>query len=167
VPVASIFCPEDGSSMFWKIFLTTYEIIRCHIPGDQHHISKPWLWSARSSRLWHAHMRARAHTHTHVWTELNSVTLVCKRTILTERLPLVDKLSANFCKQRVSRGQHYGSSRPYSQISRLEPLLLLASSSSIVLRRLSGPCTGPIISQLVVPGIKLRTSGSVARTSDH
>jgi hypothetical protein len=39
----------------------------------------------------------------------------------------------------VPRGQRDGSLRPYSRISRPEPLLLLPSSSSIVLTTLSGP----------------------------
>jgi hypothetical protein len=39
----------------------------------------------------------------------------------------------------VPRGQRDGSLEPYSRFSRLEPLLFLASTSSIVLTRLSGP----------------------------
>jgi hypothetical protein len=37
-----------------------------------------------------------------------SVALVRKRTILTERPPLVGEVSANFCGQRVLRGQRNG-----------------------------------------------------------
>jgi hypothetical protein len=47
-----------------------------------------------------------------------SVALVRKRTILTERPPLVDEVSANFCRQRVPRGQRDRSLRLYSRISR-------------------------------------------------
>jgi hypothetical protein len=68
--------------------------------------------------------------------KLNSVALVCEQTVLTEKLPLV---GANFCRLRVSRGQRNGSLRPHSRFSRLEPLLFLPSSSSIVPTRLSGP----------------------------
>jgi hypothetical protein len=39
----------------------------------------------------------------------------------------------------VPRGQRDGSLRTCSRLSRLEPLLFLSSSSSIVLTRLSGP----------------------------
>jgi hypothetical protein len=62
-----------------------------------------------------------------------------KRTIPTERPPLVGEVSANFCGHRVPRGQHDVSLRPYSRISRPGPLLFLASSSPIVFTRLSGP----------------------------
>jgi hypothetical protein len=48
----------------------------------------------------------------------NSVTLARKRTIPTERPPLVREVSANFCGQRLSRGQRNGSLRPYSLFSR-------------------------------------------------
>jgi hypothetical protein len=59
------------------------------------------------------------------------------------------ELSANFCGQRVSRGQHNGSPRPYSRFSRPEPLLFLPSSSSVVLTRLSGPRSRPTTSQKI------------------
>jgi hypothetical protein len=58
--------------------------------------------------------------------------------IPTERPPLVHWVSANFCRQKVSRGQSNGSLQPYSQLSRPEPLLFLPSSSSIIFTRLSG-----------------------------
>jgi hypothetical protein len=48
-------------------------------------------------------------------TKLNSVTLVRERTIPTERPPLVGEVIANFCGQRVSRGQRDGF--PWSLIS--------------------------------------------------
>jgi hypothetical protein len=47
----------------------------------------------------------------------NSVTLVRKRTIPTERPPLVGQVSANICGNRVSRGQRNGSPRPHSRFS--------------------------------------------------
>jgi hypothetical protein len=59
----------------------------------------------------------------------------------------------------VPRGQRDGSLRPYSRISRLEPLLFLPSSSSIVLTRLSGSRSRPTASyfseNLVAPEIEL------------
>jgi hypothetical protein len=39
--------------------------------------------------------------------------------------------------------------RPYSWFSRLDPLLFVSSSSSVVLMRLSGPCSRPTASQKV------------------
>jgi hypothetical protein len=49
-------------------------------------------------------------------TELNSVALVRKRTIPIERPPLVGEVSANFCGERMSRGQRNGSPRPYYRV---------------------------------------------------
>jgi hypothetical protein len=68
----------------------------------------------------------------------------------------------------VPRGQRDGSLRPYSWLSRLEPLLFLPSSSSIVLTKLSGPVPVPLI--LIKYGSaenRTRTSGSIARNSDY
>jgi hypothetical protein len=65
--------------------------------------------------------------------------LVREQTIPAQRAPLVGEVSANFCGKRVLRGQCNGSPWPYSRIPRLELLLFLPSSSSIVLTRLSGP----------------------------
>jgi hypothetical protein len=72
-------------------------------------------------------------------TKLSSVAWVRDRTVPTELPPLVGELSANFCGYKVPRGQHDGSLRPYSRLSRPEPLLFLPSSSSVVLTKLSGP----------------------------
>jgi hypothetical protein len=47
----------------------------------------------------------------------------------------------------VSRGQRDGYLRPYYRLSRLEPLLFLPSSSSVVLTRLSGPHSRPTASR--------------------
>jgi hypothetical protein len=47
----------------------------------------------------------------------------------------------------VSRGQRDESLRPYSRLSRPEPLLFHPCSSSIVLTRLSGPRSRQITSQ--------------------
>jgi hypothetical protein len=82
-------------------------------------------------------------------TKLNSVALVLERTVLSEPLPLVGVVSANFCRYRVLCGQRDESPRPYSQISRPKPLPLLSSSSSVVLTRLSGPCSIPTTSQKI------------------
>jgi hypothetical protein len=68
----------------------------------------------------------------------NSVALVREGTIPTEPPPLVGKVSTNFCRWRVLRGQRDVSLRPYSRVSRPEPQLFLPSSSSFVLTRLSG-----------------------------
>jgi hypothetical protein len=45
----------------------------------------------------------------------------------------------------MPRGQHDGSLRPYSRLSRPEPILFFRSSSSSVLTRLSGPLFRPLL----------------------
>jgi hypothetical protein len=62
-----------------------------------------------------------------------------------ERTPSDRSLSVKLVP--TSRGQHNGSLRPYSRISRLQPLLFLPSRCSIVLTRLSGPRSRPTTSQ--------------------
>jgi hypothetical protein len=95
--------------------------------------------------------------------KLNSVAWVRDWTISTGRPPHVGEVSANFCGLRLSLGQRNGTLRPYSRLSRPKPLLFLPSSSSVVdaipdplLLRKSGSA-----------GNRTRTSGSVARNSDH
>jgi hypothetical protein len=102
----------------------------------------------------------------------NSVIWVRERTTETERPPLIGEVSSNFCGYRVPRGQRDGSLRPYSRISRPEPLLFLPSSSSIVLTRLSGPRSRPTTSQKIWkpeksgPDLGLATGEPDVRTFD-
>jgi hypothetical protein len=85
-------------------------------------------------------------------------------------------VSTNFRGYRVPHGQCDGSLWPYSQIYRMERLIFHSSSSSIVVTRLSGPCSGPNTSQKIwyapdpillrksgSTGNRTETSGSVAR----
>jgi hypothetical protein len=82
----------------------------------------------------------------------------------TERQPFVSDVSANF----LARGQRDGFLRPYSRFSRPEPLFFLSSSSSVVLTRLSGPRSRHCTSQENWLRLyRTRTSGSVARNSEH
>jgi hypothetical protein len=79
-----------------------------------------------------------------------SVTLVHERTIPNEQPPILGEVSANFFHdRRMEGGQRGGSPRPYSRFSRPEPLLLLPSSPSVVLTRLSGPRSRPTTSQKI------------------
>jgi hypothetical protein len=75
------------------------------------------------------------------------VVLVRKRTILTERPPHLDEVSANIFAERgcyvVSATDPHG----HILFSRPEPLLVLASSSSVVLTRLSALRSRPTTSQ--------------------
>jgi hypothetical protein len=63
------------------------------------------------------------------------------------RLPA--KLVPTFAGRGVSRSQRGRSPRPYSRISRPEQLLFLSSSSSVILTRLSGPCSRPTASHKI------------------
>jgi hypothetical protein len=75
---------------------------------------------------------------------------VRERTIPTEQPPLVGDLSANFCGEKVLRGQRGGSLPQYSRFFRLEPPILLLNSSFIVLTMLSGPLSRPTNSQKIL-----------------
>jgi hypothetical protein len=97
--------------------------------------------------------------------KLNSVARVRERTLPSERPPFVGGVSANVCGERVPCGQRDGSLRPYSRISRPEPLLFLPSCSSrgwvdhvpdALIPRKSGSA-----------GNRTRTSEPVARNSHH
>jgi hypothetical protein len=88
----------------------------------------------------------------------NSLASGRERTIPTERSPLVGQLL---------RTRGVGSLWPYSRVSRPQPLIFLPSSSSIALTRLSGPRSRPLLRKSGSAGNRTRTSGSVARNSDH
>jgi hypothetical protein len=102
--------------------------------------------------------------------KLNSVALVRKRTIPTERPPPVGEVSANFLRiegvawseQRIPTTVNLGFLDP-------EPLLFQSSSSSFIIMRLSGSSSRPTTSKenLVAQGIEPGTSESVARYSDN
>jgi hypothetical protein len=95
----------------------------------------------KTSKGWRA--SARNWLKTRLKTKLNLETWV------RERPPFVNEVSANFFGSRVLRGQRDGFLLPYSRLSRPEPLLFLPSSSSIVLKRLSGPRSRPTTSQKI------------------
>jgi hypothetical protein len=98
----------------------------------------------------------------------NSVALVREKTIPTRWLLLFGEVSANFCGKRVSCGQRDGSLRPYSRLTRLELLLFLSSSSSILLTRLSGPRSRSLLLRKSGSARnRIRTSESVGRNSAH
>jgi hypothetical protein len=88
-------------------------------------------------------------TQSQQYKKLNSLAWVRERTIPTERPPLVSEVTANFCGLRVPRDQRDGYLRPYSRISRPKSLLFLPSSSSIVLKRQSGPPSRLITSEKI------------------
>jgi hypothetical protein len=75
--------------------------------------------------------------------KLNSVALVRKRNIPTERPLLVGEVNAKFCGYRVSRGQRNESPRPLGP----EPLLSHSSSSLAILTSLSASRSRPTTCQ--------------------
>jgi hypothetical protein len=101
----------------------------------------------------------RTHTHkdrfpaTISWTHTQKVMSLrdlCLQANYTDRaIALVGEVGAKFCGYRMPCDQRDRSLRPYCRFSRLEPLLFLPSSSSIVLRRLSGPRSRPNTSQKI------------------
>jgi hypothetical protein len=93
---------------------------------------------------------------------------VRERTLPTEWPPLVGEDSANVCGWRVPHGQRDGSLRPYCRISRPEPLLFLSSAPQLYSRGWVDPFPYPLLLRKSgSAGNRTRTSGSVARNSDH
>jgi hypothetical protein len=74
----------------------------------------------------------------------NSMVWVRERTIPTERPPLVGEAIANFCWQRMPRGQRDGSLRPYSRFSRQEPLLFYQVAPQLYSRGWVDPVPDPL-----------------------
>jgi hypothetical protein len=102
------------------------------------------------------------------YLEKKSVAWVRERTIQTERLPLVGEVSANFCGVRVPHGQRDGSLWPYSRFSRQEPLLFYQVAPQLYSRGWVDPVPDPpLLGKSGSVGNWTRTSGSVARNSDH
>jgi hypothetical protein len=68
----------------------------------------------------------------------------------------------------MPRGHRDEFLRPYSRLSRPEPLLFLPSSSSVALTRLSDPVLDPLLLRKSgSAGNRTLAFGSVARNSDH
>jgi hypothetical protein len=94
--------------------------------------------------------------------------VVRERIIPTERPPLVDEVNANICGQRVPHGQRDESLRPYSRLSRPEPLLFFQLAPQLYSRGLLDLLPDSLLLRKSgSPGNGTRTSGSVARNSDN
>jgi hypothetical protein len=89
---------------------------------------------------------------------------VRERTIPTERPPLVGEVIANFCGQRAPRGQRDGFLRPYSRLSRREPLPFLPSCSSYSEAEWT-PFQAHYFLFPVSAGNRTQASGSVAKNT--
>jgi hypothetical protein len=84
-----------------------------------------------------------------------------RRTIPTEETALVGEVNANVCVERVSRDHHDGSLRPYSRFSRPELLSCTHEAEWTPFQ------THYFSEKSGSAGSRTRTSGSVARNSDH
>jgi hypothetical protein len=78
-------------------------------------------------------------------------------------LSLVGQVSDHICVQRAPYGQRDGSLRPYSRISRPEPLLFYPSSSSVVLTEWTPFQTHYFSENLITPGIE---PGPLSRSNE-
>jgi hypothetical protein len=97
-----------------------------------------------------------------------SMVWVRERTIPTERPPPVGEVIANFCGQRVQRGQRDGSLTPYSRFSRQEPLLFYQVAPQLYSRGWVDPVPDKLLFFFSgSAGNRTRASGSVAKTSDQ
>jgi hypothetical protein len=74
--------------------------------------SRPYPQCRRISQAKTSVKQKRRLTFNGLKKKLNSVALVRKRTIPTERPPLVGEFSASLCEQRVLRGQRNAIPRP-------------------------------------------------------
>jgi hypothetical protein len=100
--------------------------------------------------------------------EKNSVPSVRKRTLPTERPPVVGEVSVNFFRYRVPRDQRDGSLRPYSRLYRSEPLVVFQIAPQLYSRGSVNPVPDPILLRKCgSAGNRTRTSGSVVRNTDH
>jgi hypothetical protein len=89
-------------------------------------------------------LHKKGETQNQTKLKLNSMVWVRKRTIPTERPRLVGEVIANFCGQRVPRGQRDGSLRPYSRFSRQEPLLFYQVAPQLYSRGWLDPVPDPL-----------------------
>jgi hypothetical protein len=101
------------------------------------------------------------------WIKLNSMVWVLERTIPTDRPPLVGEVIANFCGYRLPRGQRDASLRPYSPVSRQEPLLFYQVAPQLYSRGWVDLVPDPLLFFSGSAGNRTRASGSVAKNSDH
>ena len=92
---------------------------------------------------------AQCHSSQVFYVEKNSMALVRKRTIPTERPPPVGEVSANFCGQRGVTWSAQRIPRPLISVFWTEAATFYSSSSSIDLTRLSGPRSRPTTTQKI------------------
>jgi hypothetical protein len=101
-------------------------------------------------------------------TKLNSVALVRERTISSERPPLVNEVSAKFVDRRcrvVSATDPYGRILGFLDRSRY---FFFQAAPQLYSRGWVDPVPDPLLLRKSgIVGNRTRTSGSVARNSDH
>jgi hypothetical protein len=89
------------------------------------------------------------------------------RAIPTERPPFVGEVCDNFCRKRVPRGRRNGSLLPYSRFSRPEPLIFQVAPQLYSRGRVDPVPEPLLLRKSGSAGNRSRTSGSVARNSEH
>jgi hypothetical protein len=114
-------------------------------PQISHDLMQDWTWAAIVGSQW-------LMACTMAWPLGAGITAILH--ILVRHGNKQNKLcglspQASYTDRVTAAYQRNGSPQPYSRFSRPEPLLLLPSSSSIVLTRLSGPRSRPTTSQKI------------------
>jgi hypothetical protein len=131
-----------------------------------------WMPMGKEARAWSSTLTTVCNRYVAIRPPLlstwrhYSMVLVRKRTIPTERPPVVGEVITNFCGYRVSRGQCDGSLRPYSRFSRQKPLLFYRVAPQLYSRGWVDPVPDPLLFSGSA-GNRTRASGSVAKNSDH
>jgi hypothetical protein len=112
-----------------------------------------WCPETETSSFYWA-LLSRFHLKTEIESSLqkkNSMVWVRERTIPIERPPLLGEVVANFCGERVPRGQRNGSLRPYSRFSGQEPLLFYQVAPQLYSRGWVDPVPDPLLVFLSSP----------------
>jgi hypothetical protein len=127
------------------------------------------LWGRSSLKLY---TRVKKHRFNHViatkQTKQTAWPESASKLLPTERLPLVGEVSANLFGYRVPRGQRDGSLRSYSRLPRPEQLLFFQVAPQLYPRGWVDSVPDPLLLiKCGSAGNRTRTSGSVARNSDH
>jgi hypothetical protein len=139
---------KDSHSLRWKV---AENDVRCYEEGERWHIT----WT-----LWNTNF-------TQVQTT-NSIASVRERTIPIERQSLVNEVSTNFWGSRVSRCQRNGSPRPYFRLLDRRRYYFFQVAPQLYSRGWVDSVPDPLLLRKSGgAGYRTRTSGSVARYSDH
>jgi hypothetical protein len=144
----------------------TPTFLQTTLAADVHPSEGQFLYEEQATNRLKSEIPSR-NSETSSSNTLNSVAWVRQQTILTERPPLVDEVSAIFCGQRVPRGQRHGSLPLLGFLDRSRYY-----SFQVAPHLYSRGWADPVPDALLLresssAGNRIRTSGSVARNPDH